>query len=170
MRRRCAAEREVFVLNYKKGCYYCERDAAFQELLFELCDLRISKVFLCKDQTLPGRCTIMFDGGHYDELYQIPKAERDLFLDDVCLLAQTIQELFHADKINYAIYGDEVKHVHFTICPKYRGKIGFGEPFVLFPDPAVRIYLKPEEYVSRMQLMRAALQKKLAFQNAAKAD
>ena len=103
MRRRCAAEREVFVLNHKKGCYYCERDAAFQELLFELCDLRISKVFLCKDQTLPGRCTIMFDGGHYDELYQIPKAERDLFLDDVCLLAQTIQELFHADKINYAI-------------------------------------------------------------------
>ena len=37
MRRRCAAEREVFVLNHKKGCYYCERDAAFQELLFELC-------------------------------------------------------------------------------------------------------------------------------------
>lgn len=148
-------------MNFKKGCYYCERDEAFRELLFELCDLRISKVFLCKDQTLPGRCTIMFNGGHYDELYQIPKAERDLFLDDVCLLAQTIQELFRADKINYAIYGDNVTHVHFTICPKYRGRLGFGGPFVLFPDPSERVYLDPLEYDERMQLLRTALLEKL---------
>lgn len=148
-------------MNFKKGCYYCERDEAFRELLFELCDLRISKVFLCKDQTLPGRCTIMFNGGHYDELYQIPKAERDLFLDDVCLLAQTIQKLFRADKINYAIYGDNVTHVHFTICPKYRGRLGFGGPFVLFPDPSERVYLDPLEYDERMQLLRTALLEKL---------
>ena len=148
-------------MKFQKGCYYCERDEAFRELLYEFCDLRISKVFLCKDQTLPGRCTIMFNGGHYEEIYDIPKAERDLFMDDVCTLAQTIQELFGADKINYAIYGDACRHVHYTICPKYEGKLGWGTPFVLFPDPEVRVYLTPEAYEERMAMMKKALLAKI---------
>ena len=52
----------------KQGCYYCDRDEGFRELLFEICDLKASKIFLCKDQTLPGRCTIMFKD-HYEEIY-----------------------------------------------------------------------------------------------------
>lgn len=143
-----------------KGCYYCDRDEGFRELLFEVCELRASRVFLCKDQTLAGRCTIMYKD-HYEEIFEIPKAERDLYMDDVCLLAETINELFHPDKINYGIYGDECRHVHYTICPKYRGKLGWGKPFVLFPDPSERIYLTDEEYKERINLLRAALLGKL---------
>ena len=143
-----------------KGCYYCDRDEGFQELLFEVCDLRASKVFLCKDQTLPGRCTIMYKD-HYEEIYEIPKEERDLYMDDVCLLASTIKELFHPDKINYGIYGDECRHVHYTVCPKYRGKLGWGSPFVMFPDPVERIYLTDDEYKERMDILRKALLSKL---------
>ena len=138
----------------QKGCYYCDRDESFRELLFEICDLKVSKVFLCKDQTLPGRCTIMFKD-HYDEIFEIPEEERHQFLDDVCALAETIKTMFNADKINYAIYGDEVKHVHFTICPKYRGKLGFGGAFVLFPDE--RIFLTPGEYSERMAKIKKAV-------------
>lgn len=143
-----------------KGCYYCDRDEGFRELLFEVCELRASRVFLCKDQTLAGRCTIMYKE-HYEEIFEIPKADRDLYMDDVCLLAETINELFHPDKINYGIYGDECRHVHYTICPKYRGKLGWGKPFVLFPDPSERIYLTDEEYKERINLLRAALLGKL---------
>ncbi len=142
----------------EKGCYYCDRDEAFRELLFELCDLRVSKVFYCKDQTLPGRCTIMFKD-HYEEIYQIPKEERDLYMDDVCLLAETIKELFHPDKINYGIYGDECRHVHYTVCPKYKGKVGWGQPFIMFPEH--RIFLSEEENRQRMDMMREALLSKL---------
>lgn len=148
-------------MNVQKGCYYCERDEEFRKLLFEVCDLRISKVFLCKDQTLPGRCTIMFNGGHYEEIYQIPKAERDLFMDDVCTLAQTIQEMFHADKINYGIYGDNCRHVHYTVCPKYQDKLGWGQPFILFPEPKDLVYLTDEQYQERMDALRSALQEKI---------
>ena len=97
---------------------------------------------------------------HYEEIFEIPKAERDLYMDDVCLLAETINELFHPDKINYGIYGDECRHVHYTICPKYKGKLGWGKPFVLFPDPAERIYLTDEEYEERINLLRTALLRK----------
>lgn len=145
---------------YQKGCYYCDRDEAFQELLFYVCDLRMAKVFLCKDQTLPGRCTIMFKE-HYEEIFEIPKEERDIYMDDVCLLAKTINDLFHPDKINYGIYGDKCRHVHYTVCPKYEGKIGWGTPFIMFPDPEERVYLTDEEYKERMDLLRTTLQKAL---------
>ena len=141
----------------QKGCYYCERDRSFQELLFEVCDLKISKVFFCKDQTLPGRCTIMFRN-HYEELYEIPRALRNEFMEDVCVLAQTIQELYGADKINYGIYGDEVRHVHVTICPKYRDKLGWGRPFEMFPEH--RVFLTPEQYEAEIERLRDALLKK----------
>ena len=142
-----------------KGCYYCDQDEGFRSLLFKICDLKASTVFLCKDQTLPGRCTIMFRD-HYNELYEIPKEERDAFMDDVCALAQTIKELFGADKINYAIYGDEVPHVHFTLCPKYKGRLGWGGPFVLFPQEQDKITLTDDQYRERMEQIGAAVMEK----------
>lgn len=139
------------------GCYYCDRDKDFRELLFELCDLKVSKVFFCKDQTLPGRCTIMYRD-HVEELYEIPEPERSEYIADVCALAQTIRELYGADKINYGIYGDEVRHVHFTVCPKYRDKLGWGRPFEMFPEH--RVFLTPEEYTAEMARLKDALLKR----------
>ncbi|HRX59029.1 MAG TPA: HIT family protein [Eubacteriales bacterium] len=141
----------------EKGCYYCERGEDFQELLFELCDLKVSKVFFCKDQTLPGRCTIMYKD-HYEEIYQIPKAERDVYLDDVCALAETIKELYSPDKINYGIYGDTVRHVHVTVCPKYKDKIGWGRPFEMFPEN--RVFLTEEACRVQMERLKMALLKR----------
>ena len=140
-------------MSFQENCFYCERNENFRSLLFEICELPMSKAFLCKDQTLPGRCTIMYKE-HCKELYEIPKENRDSFMDDVCALAETIQELFGAEKINWAIYGDEVQHVHFTLCPKYKGKLGWGRPFVLFPDEQDKIILTDEEYRDRMSLIR----------------
>ena len=140
------------------NCFYCDRDEEFKKLLFEVCDLSISKVFLCKDQTLPGRCTIMFKE-HYEEIFQIPKEERDLFMNDVCLLAKTISELFNPDKINYGIYGDTCRHVHYTICPKYEGKLGWGTTFVMFPDNKDLVYLSDDELEARIELLKNTLKK-----------
>ena len=136
-----------------EGCFYCDQGEEFKRLLFKICDLKGSEVFLCKDQTLPGRCTICAKD-HYEEIYLIPKESRDVFMDDVCALAETIQELFGADKINYGIYGDTCRHTHFTVCPKYQDKLGWGKPFVLFPDPEERIYLSDQENKERMDLIR----------------
>lgn len=143
-------------MNKQPGCFYCEQDDDFCKVLYKICDLRVSTVFLCRDQTLPGRCTIMYRE-HVEELFEIPKADRDAFMDDVCTLASTIQTLFSPDKINYAIYGDGVKHVHFTICPKYRGKLGFGGPFVLFPEEKDLVCLSDAGYAERIALMKEKL-------------
>lgn len=146
-------------MNKVNQCFYCEQEEEFQKVLFKICDLKASSVFLCKDQMLPGRCTIMYKD-HYNELYQIPKQDRDEYMDDVCALAETIQELFGADKINYAIYGDEVTHVHYTLCPKYKGKLGWGKPFILFPDEKDKITLTESEYKERMELINRTVKMK----------
>ena len=108
----------------KEGCYYCEQNENFRSLLFRICDLKASTVFLCRDQTLPGRCTIMFKD-HNDESFQIPKEEREEFVDDMCALAETIRELFGADKINYGIYGDEVTCACYRL-PQIPGEAWMG--------------------------------------------
>lgn len=141
------------------GCYYCEQDEGFRQLLFKICDLKVSTVFLCQDQTLPGRCTIMFKD-HYRELYEIPKKDRDDYMDDVCALAQTIKELFGADKINYGIYGDEVPHVHYTLCPKYKRKLGWGKPFIMFPAKEEKIVLTDSKYKEQMDRIERSLKEK----------
>ena len=78
-------------------------------------------------------------------------------MDEVCLLARTIKELFGADKINYGLYGDEVPHVHYTLCPKYRGRLGWGRPFVMFPEENEMIVLTDEEYQERIGMIRLRL-------------
>ena len=81
-------------------------------------------------------------------------------MDPRWALAWTIKDLFGADKITYAIYGEEVTHVHYTLCPKYKGRLGWGGPFVLFPEEKDKITLTDEQYRERMELIRKAVMKK----------
>ena len=145
----------LLVENMEK-CQYCERNDRFRSLLFEVCKLQVSTVFLCKDQTLPGRCTIMYKE-HYSELYQIPANERDQYIQDICALQETLVEIFHPDKLNIAYYGDKCSHVHFTICPKYKDRLGWGEAFVNFPLEEDRIYLSESQYEQRIKQIIADL-------------
>ena len=141
------------------SCQYCERDERFRPLLFEVCQLSCSTVFLCKDQTLPGRCTIMYQD-HCKELYEIPEEKRNAYMQDVCALQETLVELFQPAKLNTAYYGDKCPHVHFTICPKYEDKLGWGGPFVNFPAEEVRVFLTEDQYRQRMDSIRTLVLKK----------
>ncbi len=140
-------------------CPYCDRDGRFRSLLFEVCRLRVSTVFLCKDQTLPGRCTIMYRD-HCAELCDVPEEERNWFMQDVCDLQEALIELFRPDKLNTAYYGDLCRHVHFTVCPKYRDRLGWGGPFVNFPSESDMICLSEKEYLERITQIRTCLMKK----------
>lgn len=51
-------------------------------------------------------------------------------------------------------------HVHYTLCPKYKGRLGWGGPFVLFPEEKDKIILTDEQYRERMELIRKAVMKK----------
>jgi diadenosine tetraphosphate (Ap4A) HIT family hydrolase len=109
-------------------CFYCTKNQDLQNLMIEIAKLKVSTLYLNKDQTHRGRCIIALDK-HVTELFHLSKIELHQFMDDVSRAAEIIQTTFKPNKINYAIYGDLVSHLHFHLVPKYEGYLEWGEAF-----------------------------------------
>lgn len=124
-------------------CFYCEKDEQLTNLMIEICKMPSSILYLNRDQTHKGRCIVAFQS-HKRELFELTEAERSSFMKDVSLAAEAIQKAFQIDKMNYAIYGDLVSHLHFHLVPKYKGDPEWGEAFVNTPDS--KLLLDNKEY------------------------
>lgn len=127
----------------KNDCFYCNKDQTLQKLMIEITKLNVSTLYLNKDQTHKGRCIIAFYQ-HVTELYQLDKHDLHLFMDDIAHVAKILDHIFHPDKINYAIYGDLVSHLHVHIIPKSKQSSEWGKAFVNSPDS--KQYLNKDGY------------------------
>jgi ATP adenylyltransferase len=115
-------------------CKYCRADEKeLSPLMAPVTDLPASKVYLWKDQTYPGRCVVAFNG-HKTELYMLTPGELEQYMKDVALVAKAVAKLSHCQKVNYAIFGDTVPHLHLHVVPKAPDKANWGEAFVLMPS------------------------------------
>ncbi len=140
----------------KRECFYCVQDKEMHSLMIEIAQLRTSTLYLNRDQTHRGRCIIAFNK-HIEELYHLSEDQRRQFMEDVAEAAQIINTTFKPDKINYAIYGDLVSHLHFHLVPKYKGAPEWGEAFI--NSPACRRTLTDSEYERILIDIKANLQK-----------
>ena len=52
------------------NCLYCTRNALQKELMIEICDLKVSTLFLFKEQSYPGRCVVAYKD-HVNELFEL---------------------------------------------------------------------------------------------------
>ena len=111
------------------GCMYCEENKDLHDIMDFIIKLQYSKVYLFKDQYYYGRCVVAYCGTHYDELFEIPEKERLGYMKEVSDVAQALKSITGADKINYAIYGDLVSHVHVHLVPKYKNGPEWGSAF-----------------------------------------
>ena len=118
----------------KENCFYCTKNHELSDLMIKICDFENSTLYLFKDQRYPGRCVLAFH--------------------DHREVASVLKKIFHADKINYAIYGDLVSHFHVHIVPKKKDGPEWGIPFT---DMKEKIYLTNEEYLSRIKLIKSSL-------------
>lgn len=131
----------------QKGCFYCEKAQELKSVLIEVCDLQVSTVFFSREQTYKGRCSVAFRD-HHKELFELTPSELAEYMQDVTSVAGILHRLYHPDKINYAIFGDIINHVHFNLVPKYKDAPRWGEPFD--NNPAEKHYMTPEETISRV--------------------
>ncbi|KZE76153.1 histidine triad (HIT) protein [Paenibacillus elgii] len=111
-----------------KDCFYCTKDAKLDALMIELSRFPASTLYLSKDQTNPGRCIIALND-HQTELFYLEPSIRQQFMEDVSKCAYAIQQAFSPDKMNYAIYGDLVSHLHVHLVPKYKTGNDWGRAF-----------------------------------------
>lgn len=141
-------------MNFDESCFYCTKDKGLDELMLKVCSLQASTVYLFKDQSYQGRCVVALKE-HKKELFELHSEELTTFMSEVSRVAGAINKLFFPDKINYAIYGDQVSHLHFHIVPKYKNGLLWGKPFGNNPDG--KKILDSEEYDELINLLRQNL-------------
>lgn len=134
-------------------CLYCQNNATLRDLMIEVCHLRVSRVFLFKEQTYRGRLLVAYDG-HVDDLASLDEDKATRFMLDVRQAVKAIHKLFNPHKVNVGAYGDTLQHLHFHLVPKYEGGPDFGGVFRMNPKS---VYLAPAEYDSLVADLRAEL-------------
>ena len=69
-------------------------------------------------QFYQGYC-ILVSRRHAVELNDLPDEERRAYLDEMCQLAQAIQTGYRPHKLNYELLGNQVRHLHWHLFPRY---------------------------------------------------
>ena len=125
-----------------KACLYCTNNETLHNLMIEICHLRVSRLFLFKDQTYRGRCLVAYDG-HVNDLNELNDQQRNDFMADVAQATRAMQRAFNPEKINYGAYSDKLSHLHFHLAPKYVDGPDYGGVFQMNPG---KVYLSDAEY------------------------
>lgn len=126
-----------------EDCLYCAKDERMTSILIEICKLETSTLFLFREQTYRGRCVVALNA-HETELFRLDREALCAFSRDVAKTAAALHRAFGAAKINYAIYGDLVSHLHYHVVPKQKNGHNWGKPFAVHPSPET--YLSEEGY------------------------
>ncbi len=108
-----------------------------------IAELSVSTAALFPDQSFRGRCLVTLRE-HYTELFQLTPAMRVAFTEDVTRIAAAVSRAFNPIKMNYALLGNLVPHMHWHVIPRYREDgvypkpIWVNEPSGTLPSPGER--------------------------------
>ena len=65
-----------------KECLYCQNNETLHNLMIEIAQLSVSRVFLFKEQTYRGRCLVAYKD-HVNDLNELSDEDRNAFMADV---------------------------------------------------------------------------------------
>lgn len=136
-----------------KECLYCQNNETLHNLMIEICHLRVSRLFLFKEQTYRGRCLVAYDK-HVNDLNELSDDECNAFMADVAQATRAMQKAFRPEKINYGAYSDKLCHLHFHLAPKYVDGPDYGGTFQMNPG---KVYLSDEQYAELIEAVKAYL-------------
>lgn len=136
-----------------KDCLYCQNNETLHNLMIEICHLRVSRLFLFKEQTYRGRCLVAYDH-HVNDLNELSDEERNAFMADVAQATRAMQKAFSPEKINYGAYSDKLCHLHFHLAPKYVDGPDYGGTFQMNPG---KVYLSDAEYAQLIESVKSCL-------------
>ena len=138
-------------------CDLIDSNAKEDEHLIQICDLTLSRLYLAKNQFVKGYCVLICHK-HVIEPYELSRSERAMFFDDLAQVANVVQKIFAADKMNYNILGNLSPHLHTHILPRYFTDSAPHRPI----DPALKgheIFLNPAEYKERTSQIADQIQR-----------
>lgn len=139
-------------------CPICTRLTAEEDEGGDLvAELPSGRLLLQDDADFPGYC-ILLHRRHVTELFHLSEAERAQLVQDVARAAEAIAAVCGPAKINYAILGNEVPHLHCHVIPRYPGDGYWGAP--IWSRPAdQRALLTPDEFDGLLSRLREAVKR-----------
>lgn len=69
-------------------------------------------------QFYQGYC-ILVSRRHAVELSELPTTVRRAYLDEMCILAHAVETCYRPHKLNYELLGNQVRHLHWHLFPRY---------------------------------------------------
>jgi diadenosine tetraphosphate (Ap4A) HIT family hydrolase len=97
------------------GCVACA--GTWPPASNRILDCGVSTAYLHDDQFFPG-WTVLVLNRHATELFELEAGERATLMDEVARVAHALAREFGAVKMNYALLGNQLPHVHWHVIPR----------------------------------------------------
>jgi diadenosine tetraphosphate (Ap4A) HIT family hydrolase len=112
-------------------------------------------VHLQNDADYRGYCILIFRR-HVVELHELTAEERARWIEDMARIGSAISQVCAPDKLNVAMLGNLVPHLHCHFMPRYMNDPDWGHPPV-FRTPAERSLLTTEAFEALRNALADAL-------------
>jgi diadenosine tetraphosphate (Ap4A) HIT family hydrolase len=114
-------------------------------------ELRESILYLHTDQFFPGWSVLVLRR-HATELYDLMRDERARVMDEVSDVARALKLAFDARKVNYALFGNVVPHMHWHLIPRLASDPAPREPvFAVSHEPVHASRIERADRISRIR-------------------
>ncbi len=120
-------------------CLLCDKLSRIQELPADdvVWQFPHSVALLGPWQYYTGYC-VLITRTHHTELHQLDPVTRQIFLEEMTLLAKAIEITFQPRKMNYELLGNQVPHLHWHLFPRSNDDPDTLKPVWLALDMAER--------------------------------
>ncbi|MGB4588569.1 MAG: HIT family protein [Clostridiaceae bacterium] len=136
-----------------ENCAYCMQGDLLDKFGIPVCDLKVSKLVLFREQSKLGRFVVAYKD-HENEIVDLSDEDRNAFMEDVVKVARAIHAAFQPDKLNYGAYGDTGHHLHLHLVPKYKDGEEWGSIFQMNPG---NVFLADGEYLDLINKIKVYL-------------
>jgi diadenosine tetraphosphate (Ap4A) HIT family hydrolase len=100
------------------------QDSLFTERGFnhsqKIAKLDVSTAILNRDWQFYKGSTLLVFQDHVTELHHLTPNLQHRFMADACHMAEALVKTFHPLKINHALFGNAVPHLHWHLIPRYQ--------------------------------------------------
>src|SRR6266498_1333722 len=90
-----------------------------EDMIF-IAELRISTLFLYRDQRFRGYCILSFDPWDATSIDSLVDEEFSTFCADLLTASKALRQALHPDHMNYELLGNTNPHLHWHIIPRYQ--------------------------------------------------
>ncbi len=138
-----------------EDCVLCaEVEKEENDFSFLVARLETSNLRLVKNQFASGYCVLLLRE-HACELHELSLEKQAALMRDLACAGKAIARVFHPDKMNYQLLGNQTPHIHWHIVPRYWGDPAPGRPLDALTSGMRR--LTPEEYRQTIDKLREEL-------------